>query len=158
MGLLLVPNAGTGSWAKSPAVRAVMRANKSRDTGPERRLRSLLHRRGLRYRVNVRPLNALRRTADVVFPAARIAVFIDGCYWHGCPEHYRPARVNGTFWQAKIDGNRVRDGETDRLLVDAGWTVIRVWEHEDLTRAADRIENVVRHARPCAAPLTPSAG
>ncbi|QDY11995.1 very short patch repair endonuclease [Micromonospora sp. HM134] len=121
-----------------------MRANKARDTGPERRLRSLLHKAGLRYRVNVRPLPALRRTADVVFPKARIAVFVDGCYWHGCPDHYRPARVNNQFWLEKIDRNRARDRETDQQLADAGWTVIRVWEHEDPIEAAKGITEAVR--------------
>ncbi|MET8251425.1 very short patch repair endonuclease [Micromonospora sp. NPDC005197] len=123
-----------------------MRANKSRDTGPELRLRSILHKRGLRYRVNGRPLRNLRRTADIVFPAARVAVFVDGCYWHGCPEHYRPARVNDRFWREKIDANRARDRETDQLLSDEGWSVIRVWEHEDPTQAAGRVEGVVRGA------------
>jgi DNA mismatch endonuclease (patch repair protein) len=132
------------SWAKSPAVRAVMRANKARDTGPERRIRSLLHKAGLRYRVNARPLAALRRTADVIFPTARVAVFVDGCYWHGCPEHHRPARVNEQFWREKIDRNRARDRETDQLLADAGWTVIRIWEHENPVQAAERIKEIIR--------------
>ncbi|MGC4773618.1 very short patch repair endonuclease [Micromonospora sp. DT44] len=123
-----------------------MRANKARDTSPERRLRSVLHKRGLRYRVGARPLRDLRRTADVVFPAARVAVFVDGCYWHGCPDHYRPARVNGQFWREKIEGNRARDRETNQLLADASWSVIRVWEHEDPAEAADRIESTVRGA------------
>jgi DNA mismatch endonuclease (patch repair protein) len=121
-----------------------MRANKARDTGPELRIRSLLHKAGLRYRVNARPLAALRRTADVVFPTARVAVFVDGCYWHGCPEHYRRARANEQFWRDKIDRNRTRDRETDQLLADAGWTVIRVWEHESPVEAADRIKEAVR--------------
>ncbi|MGK5738124.1 very short patch repair endonuclease [Micromonospora sp. URMC 103] len=132
-----------------------MRANKARDTNPERRLRSLLHKRGLRYRVNARLLPGLRRTADVVFPAARVAVFIDGCYWHKCPEHYRPAHINDRFWQEKIDGNRARDRETDQLLVDAGWTVIRIWEHEDPAEAANRVESVIRGAT-SARPSRPS--
>jgi DNA mismatch endonuclease (patch repair protein) len=120
-----------------------MRANKARDTGPERRLRSLLHKAGLRYRVNVRPLPTLRRTADVVFPKARIAVFVDGCYWHGCPDHYRPARVNDQFWREKVDRNRARDRETDQLLTAAGWTVIRIWEHDDPAEGADHIRRLV---------------
>ncbi|WP_212808736.1 very short patch repair endonuclease [Micromonospora endophytica] len=124
-----------------------MRANKARDTGPEQRIRSLLHSKGLRYRVNVRPLRELRRTADVVFTASRVAVFIDGCYWHGCSEHYRPARANDSFWREKIDGNRARDRETDQLLADAGWTVIRIWEHEDPAEAADRVEDMLKRVR-----------
>lgn len=142
--LIEPPSTATTSWAKNPTVRAVMRANKAKDTGPERRLRSILHGNGLRYRVNAKPLPGLRRTADVVFFAARVAVFIDGCYWHGCPEHYRPARTNDRFWGDKINANRARDRETNQLLADAGWTVIRVWEHEDPSDAAARVEGVVR--------------
>ncbi|RLQ01044.1 very short patch repair endonuclease [Micromonospora sp. BL1] len=123
-----------------------MRANKSRDTGPERRIRTLLHKAGLRYRVNARPLPTLRRTADIVFPTARVAVFVDGCYWHGCPDHYRPARANDQFWREKIDGNRARDRETDQLLADAGWVVVRAWEHENPVNAAERIGQIVRRA------------
>ncbi|MFC0533077.1 very short patch repair endonuclease [Phytohabitans kaempferiae] len=123
-----------------------MRANKARDTGPERRLRSMLHRAGLRYRVNTRPLPGVRRTADVVFPARRVAVFVDGCYWHGCVDHYRPARINDAFWREKIAENRARDRETNQLLADAGWTVVRIWEHEDLEKATHRVVCAVRDA------------
>lgn len=145
-GLLVAPTPEPGSWAKSRAVRSSMQGNKNRDTAPERRLRVVLHERGLRYRVNVRPLRGVRRTADVVFTGPRIAVFVDGCYWHGCPEHYRPARANQQFWHTKIDGNKTRDAETDQLLAAAGWTVIRVWEHEVPQPAADRVETAVRGA------------
>lgn len=151
-GLIAPPAAPTTSWAKTAAVRASMQGNKARDTGPERRLRSLLHRAGLRYRVNVRPLSTLRRTADIVFPSARVAVFVDGCYWHGCPQHYRPAHVNDSFWREKIDGNRARDRETDQRLLEAGWDVIRVWEHEDPTDAASRIGREVRAKANLASP------
>lgn len=136
-----------GSWAQSRAVRSSMQGNKGRDSVPERKLRTQLYQRGLRYRVNARPLPGLRRTADVVFPRLRIAVFVDGCYWHGCPEHYRPSRANQQFWHTKIEGNRARDVETDRLLAAAGWTAIRVWEHEVPQPAADRVETAVRDAR-----------
>ncbi|MCF0093111.1 very short patch repair endonuclease [Micromonospora sp. MH99] len=148
-GFLALPDTGESakSWAKNSNVRAVMRANKARDTRPERRLRSLLHKRGLRYRVNCRPLADVRRTADIIFSAARVAVFVDGCYWHGCPEHYRPARVNDRFWHEKIDRNRARDRETEQMLADAGWSVIRVWEHEDPVAAADRVEDLVKGSR-----------
>jgi DNA mismatch endonuclease (patch repair protein) len=135
------------SWATSPAVRAVMRANRSRDTRPETRIRSRLHAMGLRYRVSQRPIPELRRTADVVFRPIRLAVFIDGCYWHGCPDHHRPARINSEFWRTKIEVNRQRDSETDRLLTEAGWHVIRVWEHEPAAEAADRIARAVRAKR-----------
>lgn len=132
------------SWASSEAVRAVMQANRSRDTRPERALRSAAHALGLRYRVSTRPLPKLRRTADLVFPRAKVAVFLDGCFWHGCPEHFRPAKVNEGFWTAKIADNQKRDQDTDRLLTEAGWRVIRVWEHENPVDAALRIVSLVR--------------
>ncbi len=132
------------SWASSPATRAVMRANRSRDTKPETLLRSRLHAMGLRYRVSRRPIPQLRRTADIVFARARVAVFVDGCYWHGCPEHHRPARQNADFWRTKIEANRKRDAETDLVLENAGWRVIRVWEHELVEDAAGRVFEAVR--------------
>ncbi len=134
-----------GSWASSEAVRSSMRGNRGKDTGPELRLRSLLHREGLRYRVSTRPLPELRRTADLVFTKARVAVFVDGCFWHGCAEHHRPAtNRNPEFWRDKIEGNRSRDEETNRRLSEAGWAVVRVWEHEDPVDAAQRVIAVVR--------------
>ncbi|MEV4207809.1 very short patch repair endonuclease [Nocardia salmonicida] len=141
--LLPHPTEVAKSWASSPATRAVMRANRRRDTDPELALRSALRGHGLGYRVDARPLPELRRRADVVFVGARVAVFCDGCFWHGCPDHYRPARRNGEFWAAKIAGNRDRDRDTDERLTNAGWVAIRVWEHEDPAAAADRIADVV---------------
>lgn len=132
------------SWASSPASRAVMAANKGRDTKPERLLRSALHRKGLRYRVSARPVAEVRRTADVVFTKAKVAVFVDGCYWHGCPEHYRPATKRAEFWQEKIVGNQARDAETTETLEEYGWKVLRFWEHEDPVQAAERVSHVVR--------------
>jgi DNA mismatch endonuclease (patch repair protein) len=96
--------------------------------------------------VSIRPLPDLRRTADIVFPRAQVAVFVDGCYWHGCAEHHRPARTNSDFWRTKIAGNQQRDAETNRRLTDAGWTVIRAWEHEDPALVAERVTNAVRSA------------
>ncbi|MFF5264315.1 very short patch repair endonuclease [Actinomadura viridis] len=121
-----------------------MRSNRGRDTKPELALRSAAHRLGLRYRVDTAPVKDLRRRADLVFAKAKVAVFSDGCYWHGCPEHYRPARQNRQFWADKIEKNRARDRDTDMRLTDAGWLVIRVWEHEDPIEAADRIAKAVR--------------
>lgn len=140
-----IPEASTASWASSPAVRTVMKANRSRDTKPELALRSATHSLGLRYRVDVPPIQSLRRRADLVFTKARIAVFSDGCYWHGCPDHYRAARRNDDFWSDKIAKNRARDRDTDSKLLTAGWLVIRVWEHEDPVEAADRIALAVRN-------------
>lgn len=145
---LLAPSVKTqGSWASTPAVRSSMVGNKGRDTGPERRLRSLLHRAGLRYRVSISPLPELRRTADVVFTTLKIAVFVDGCYWHGCPEHYRPSSKNSDYWNHKLESNRSRDTETNQLLDEAGWTVIRIWEHEDSATACRRVAEAVLAAR-----------
>jgi DNA mismatch endonuclease (patch repair protein) len=116
-----------------------MRRNRPRDTSPELRLRRLLHSRGLRYRVSARPLPPLPRTADILFTKAKVAVFIDGCYWHGCEEHYRPSTRNSQFWREKIEGNKRRDHDTNRRLADAGWTVIRRWEHDDAEVVADEV-------------------
>jgi DNA mismatch endonuclease, patch repair protein len=132
------------SWASSPAVRNVMRANRGRDTKPELALRSAIHALGLRYRVGLRPIPEIRRTADIVFTKAKVAVFLDGCFWHGCPEHHRPAKKNSEFWTAKITGNITRDANTDACLRQAGWRVIRVWEHENPDDAAARIRILVR--------------
>jgi DNA mismatch endonuclease, patch repair protein len=121
-----------------------MQRQARRDTRAELLLRSELHRRGLRYRVHQRPVPAFRREADVVFRRARVAVFVDGCFWHGCPDHVSWPKANSAWWREKIQANVQRDRETDRALVDAGWVVVRVWEHEDPLRAADRIESTVR--------------
>lgn len=132
------------SWASSDAVRAVMRANRRRDSGPEMRVRRLLHGLGLRYRVDFAPLpGARRRRADVVFTRARVAVFIDGCFWHGCPRHCRPPRTNADFWRAKLRRNQERDAETDTFLAAAGWVSLRYWEHEDPEIVARRVADVV---------------
>lgn len=132
------------SWASSPAVRAVMRANKGRDTRPELALRSAVHALGMRYRVGIRPVPQVRRTADIVFTKAKVAVFLDGCFWHGCTEHHRPAKKNSEFWEAKINGNIIRDADTDARLREAGWRVVRVWEHESPETAAERIKSIIR--------------
>lgn len=108
-----------------------------RDTAPELALRRELHRRGLRYFVHRRPLHDLRREADIVFPKARVAIFVDGCFWHGCPDHGRRERqTNGWYWPEKIQRNRERDRDTDSKLQAAGWTSIRGWEHEAVARVA----------------------
>jgi DNA mismatch endonuclease (patch repair protein) len=89
-----------------------------------------------------------RRRADIVFGQAKVAVFVDGCFWHGCPEHGRRAHeVNSWYWPAKIVRNQTRDQDTDRRLIEAGWHVVRVWEHDDAVTAADAIEAAVRTRR-----------
>lgn len=124
-----------------------MRANRRRDTAPELALRRQLYGRGLRYRVDSRPLAHLRRTADIVFVGQRVAVFVDGCFWHGCPQHHRPSTKNSEFWLTKIRNNQSRDRETSDKLIEAGWTVMRVWEHEDPLAAATRIEETIQLLR-----------
>lgn len=133
------------SWASSPGRRRNMQANRSRDTAPELAVRRLLHARGLRYRVAVRPISDLRRLADIVFTKQKVAVFIDGCFWHGCPQHGRMEfRHNEHYWPAKIAGNQRRDTTTTDQLVAAGWRVLRFWEHEPAEMVADAIESAVR--------------
>ncbi|MEW1635763.1 very short patch repair endonuclease [Streptomyces sp. NPDC093801] len=142
-----------GSWASSAARRRNMQAIRSRDTKPERVIRQLVHSQGLRYRVAARPLPDLRRTADLVFRPAKVAVFIDGCYWHGCPEHYVPPRTNPGYWSDKVARNMARDRDTDQQLERAGWLVLRFWEHERSDVCAATIVSTVqdRRGRPAAA-------
>ncbi|MBW3669810.1 MAG: very short patch repair endonuclease [Actinobacteria bacterium] len=121
-----------------------MSRQRSRDTDPERALRSSLHRRGLRYRLHRRPVPGLRRQADIVFGPARVAVFVDGCFWHCCPEHTTSPKSNAAWWSAKLAANVARDRDTDEQLAVAGWAVVRVWEHEDPVAAAARVAQVVR--------------
>lgn len=115
----------------------------ARDTAPELALRRALHASGLRYRVQRQLLSGVRRRADVVFGPAKVAVFVDGCFWHGCPEHATWPKHNRDFWREKIESNRRRDHDTDARLAAAGWLVIRVWQHEDPLLAAERIAATV---------------
>ncbi|MEG8276594.1 very short patch repair endonuclease [Streptomyces sp. AHA2] len=118
-----------GSWASSAANRRSMLGNRNRDTAPELLLRSLVHAAGLRYRVAAKPLPKMRRTADMVFRPVKVAVFIDGCFWHGCPEHFVMPKTNRPYWEDKIGRNIKRDRDTDNRLAEAGWMVLRFWEH-----------------------------
>ena len=135
------------SWASSPARRRVMQANRSRDTAPELALRRLLHAQGFRYRVSARPRKAVRRTADMVFRSAQVAVFVDGCFWHRCPVHSTDPKTNADYWTPKLRRNVERDRETDQLLADAGWVSVRVWEHEDPQEAAGLVASIVTARR-----------
>lgn len=129
-----------------------MRSNRPRDTKPELALRSAVHALGLRYRVAVRPLPQLRRTADLVFRSTKVAVFLDGCFWHGCPEHHTVAASHAQFWAEKVATNRERDRDTDRRLTEAGWLSVRIWEHEDPEEAAQVVAAAVRARRPIKQP------
>ncbi|WP_240468239.1 very short patch repair endonuclease [Streptomyces dangxiongensis] len=149
-----------GSWASSAARRRNMQAIRSRDTQPEKLIRRLVHAQGLRYRVAARPLPDLRRTADMVFRRVKVAVFIDGCYWHGCPEHYVPPKTNSDYWSEKVMRNIRRDRDTDQRLKEAGWLVLRFWEHEPSETCAQQIAETVaeRRSKPRdLKPETPSA-
>ncbi len=137
----------TGPVPASDAVRDRLRRQRRRDTAPEVALRRELHRRGLRFRVDRTVLPGSRRTADVVFGPARVAVFVDGCFWHSCPEHGIQPRNNHEWWAAKLAGNVARDRDTDRRLRDADWLALRVWEHEQVADAATAIERAVRARR-----------
>ena len=125
-----------GSWASSPGNRRSMLGNRSRDTKPELAIRRLVHAAGLRYRVAAKPLPGMRRTADLVFRPTRVAVFVDGCFWHGCPEHFVPPKTNPGYWRDKIGRNMQRDADTDARLASEGWLVLRFWEHQDPAECA----------------------
>ena len=124
-----------------------MQGNHSRDTRPEIAVRSALHRTGLRFRKHARPLPSLKCEADVVFPRERIAVFVDGCFWHGCPEHGKRPGEPGGYWHAKLERNASRDRRNDVALKAAGWLVVRVWEHEPPDRIVERVRELVLRRR-----------
>lgn len=134
---------GYEPFATTPAIRKRMQTQASADTRPELALRRELHRRGLRYRLHQRPIRSLRRTADITFASARVAVFVDGCFWHGCPAHGTQPSKNQDYWHPKILRNRMRDDDTVRRLAEYGWLALRVWEHEEPAVAADRIGSIV---------------
>lgn len=159
----VIARAPTGSYSEvtlAPSVRVELtarlpssdthsgrlRRQASRDTAPELALRRALHQRGLRYRVDY-PLPVPRRRGDVVFSGLHLAVFVDGCFWHGCPDHGRPARHNADWWRSKISDNRVRDADTSRRLEEMGWTVLRFWEHDNPFESASVVEAKVRALR-----------
>lgn len=146
------------SWATSEATRRSMRSNRYRDTRPELRLRRALHRLGFRFRVDYRPLADLNRRADIAFTRLRVAVFVHGCFWHGCPEHYTAPMANATYWSEKVERNRARDAETVAALVDAGWKVIVIWEHQDLEGAVAAVVSVLSLVQAPEAPPRHSRG
>jgi DNA mismatch endonuclease (patch repair protein) len=136
-----------GPWPGVPeARRAIMRANRRRDTGPELAIRSLVHRAGLRFRVDypVKPPGHRSVRPDIVFPARRIAIYVDGCFWHCCPIHGSRPATNTQYWDGKLAANAARDARVTEALEGAGWTVVRFWEHEDASEAATRIVALVR--------------
>ncbi|MHB8794820.1 MAG: very short patch repair endonuclease [Candidatus Nanopelagicales bacterium] len=135
------------SWASSPATRRSMQGNRARDTEPELALRRILHDQGFRYRVAARPIKDIRRTADLVFGPTKVAVFVDGCFWHRCPDHATDSKTNSDYWKHKLERNVERDRETDCLLKGTGWISVRIWEHENPREAAKQVARIVRQRR-----------
>jgi len=129
----------------SESVRLKFKRQRRRDTAPEIALRRELHSRGLRYRVDIAPTGTKHR-ADIVFTKQRVAVFVDGCFWHQCVQHRDVPRNNKEWWKKKLDRNVERDRQVDVALAVAGWTVLRIWEHEPVKRAADYIQETLRRS------------
>lgn len=125
--------------AKSKTVSRAMRQMPESGTGPEIRVRRLLFREGFRYRVQYPVPGRSRRSIDIAFPARKLAIFIDGCFWHGCAEHRNIPANNTQWWAEKIQGNRVRDDETNTHLAKVGWQVLRFWEHDDPDSVLDAV-------------------
>lgn len=127
------------------AATVVMKANRSRNTSPEVRLRSMLHASGLRYRIHYKVAwdTSRRVTIDVAFPKLKVAIFVDGCFWHGCVQHRTIPKANRDYWAPKIEGTLARDHEISIALERIGWAVLHVWEHEDVGTACERIRKVI---------------
>lgn len=130
--------------ASSEAVRRIMKANYGGNLRPERLLRAVLRQEGFRFGYHSRPLRTLRCTADLVFRRKRVCVFVDGCFWHGCPQHFKPPKTNTRWWSEKMVETKQRDARQRRQLRAAGWRVVRVWEH-DLDRDPAGIANRIMH-------------
>lgn len=151
-GVAVLTDAGD-TWTMSglapptEAKRRAMKAQRQRDTKPELALRSVVFRRGLRYRVHRRAVPTVRRTVDFVFPSEKVAVEVRGCFWHACPQHATWPATNAEWWAEKLARNAERDAETEAQLRRAGWKLVVVWEHEDPERAASRIERSVKARR-----------
>lgn len=132
----------------SPSVSARMSRQARRDTAPEVAVRKLLHASGYRYRLNERVPHMSRRTIDIAFTRAKVAVFLDGCFWHGCPDHATRPKSNAEWWRQKLDKNMARDAETTAHLVSEGWTVLRFWEHQPPAQVAEVVAEAVDRERP----------
>lgn len=128
------------SWATSAGTRTSMLGNRRTDTKPEKALRSALHAAGYRFRKDYRvDLGAVKPRPDIVFTRAKVAVFVDGCYWHSCPEHGTKPTRNADYWTPKLARNVERDREHDAALLEAGWAVVRVWEHTPVPEAVTTV-------------------
>ncbi len=136
-------SSGESSWASSEGVRRSMQSNRSRDTLPELAVRSGLHSAGLRFRKHYRPIEGSRCEVDIAFTRWRVAVLLDGCFWHGCPQHATRPATNAEWWATKLDANITRDRRTDEALTAAGWTVLRFWEHEAIDHVVATVCEVI---------------
>ncbi|MFE4599541.1 very short patch repair endonuclease [Kitasatospora indigofera] len=143
-----MPANRTAPIASSASVAARMSRQRSRDTAQEIAVRKLLHSQGLRYRVNLPVPGMRRRTIDIAFTRRKVAVFLDGCFWHGCPEHGTSPRANGAWWQEKLARNAERDAETTIRLEAEGWLVLRFWEHQPPATVADMVTGAVSATDP----------
>lgn len=141
--MIVPPHPGSGSEGAS----LKMAAQASRDTTPELALRRTLHALGLRFRVGARVAGVPRRSVDVVFSRQKVAVFVDGCFWHNCPRHGHIPRTNSDWWRIKLEANARRDADTTAKLEALGWTVIRIWEHEGGGDAVRRVTQALEVAR-----------
>lgn len=131
----------------SSGVSARMSRQVSRDTSPELAVRRLLYAQGMRYRLQ-RPVPGMsRRTIDIAFPGPRVAVFLDGCFWHSCPQHATSPKANSDWWRQKLEKNVRRDAETTERLQQLGWTVMRFWEHEKPEDIAESVAHEVKARR-----------
>jgi DNA mismatch endonuclease, patch repair protein len=128
--------------ASSPAARRRMKSTRQRDTICEVTLRSAIHRTGLRFRIQWQ-IPGTRRRADVAFPSKKVVVFVDGCFWHMCPQHATWPKANEQWWRDKLMRNVERDRDTDALLESRGWLVLRFWEHDDMLQAAKKVAAVI---------------
>lgn len=131
----------------SQAARNRMKAVRRSGTQAEESLREALSELGLEFQVDVRPLPKSSRKADILFPGEKVAVFVDGCFWHGCPIHGTHAKANPEFWRDKIEANKRRDSDTNRQLQENGWLVIRTWEHENPQEVAKVVVQTVLDRR-----------
>ena len=129
--------------ASSKVVRRVMQANTQVETAPEKAIRSCLHRAGLRFRKDCRPEKDLRCKADVVFPRLKTCVFVDGCFWHGCPLHFKCPQKNSSWWREKINDNVARDRRQTEALSALGWKVVRIWEHDVMKYLSACVNQIV---------------
>jgi DNA mismatch endonuclease (patch repair protein) len=133
----------------SQAVSAVMRGNRKIDTLPELRIRSELHRRGMRFRKHLRiRTDGTSVTPDIVFPRRRVAVFVDGCFWHGCSEHGTRPKTHASYWAGKLERNRERDARVDKALASTGWRVVRIWEHVSSEEAVAAVIDCIEGTAP----------